>query len=92
MELQNNIKREELLEDLKALNEICIELVKSDQYSKEGLKVIRPQLIELLEDMQSGKFLEDYNFNENEMNQLRSNFQNVLDGMNKFEELNINGR
>jgi hypothetical protein len=42
--------------------------------------------------MQSGKFLEDYNFNENEMNQLRSNFQNVLDGMNKFEELNINGR
>ena len=67
MELQNKINREELLEDLKGLNEICIELFNSDQYSKEGLKLIRPQLIELLEDMQSGKFLEDYNFNKNEM-------------------------
>jgi len=80
-----------LSEDLKALNEICIELVKSNEYSKEGLKVIRPDIIEFLEDMKSGKFLEDYNVSDNQMNELRNNFQNVLDRMNKFEELNING-
>jgi len=91
MELQNNTEKEELSEDLKALNEICIELVKSNEYSKEGLKVIRPDIIEFLEDMKSGKFLEDYNVSDNQMNELRNNFQNVLDRMNKFEELNING-
>jgi hypothetical protein len=90
MELQNNIEKEGLSEDIKALNEICIELVKSNEYSKEGLKVIRPNIIELLEDMKSGKFLQDYNLNENQFNELKNNFQNVLDGMNTFEELNIN--